>query len=211
LITRQVNLIEQQVATPEYSRIISEKQIESLSAVLKSRANNDLAEIINDAKIGNQQFGKIDDYISFLREDAVQKGVNSEDVDKLALKVAVMDNILTQAAVNYLAKHTDGDLNKILTDLNIYSENLKTWSNLQEYVAAKTGGKIKPEDLNNIAAAVLSESNPAISSKDIPDVGLKSKITAGGRNYMWIVWVLMGAGLLGLLLLLLKKGKNTNK
>ena len=211
LITRQGNRIEQQVATPEYSRIISEKQIASLSAVLKNRANNDLAEIINDAKIGNQQFGKIDDYISFLKEDAVRKGINSEDVDKLALKVAVMDNILTQAAVDYLAKHTDGDLNKILTDLNIYNENLKTWTDLQKYVSAKTGEKIKPEDLNNIAAAVLSESNPAISSRDIPEVGLKSKITAGGRNYMWIVWVLMGAGLLGLLLFLLKKKKDTKK
>jgi hypothetical protein len=211
LITRQGNHIEQQVASPEYSRIISEKQIASLSAVLKSRANNDLAEVINDVKTGNQQFGKTDDYISLIKDDAVRKGIKSEDVDKLALKVALMDNILTQAAIDYFARHTDGDLNKILTDLNIYNENLKTWTDLQKYVSLKTGGKIKPEDLNNIAATVLSQSNPAVSSRDIPDVGSKSEITAGGRNYMWIVWVFIGAGLLGLLLLLLKKRKNSKK
>jgi tetratricopeptide (TPR) repeat protein len=162
LITRQGNRIEQQVTNPEYSRIISEKQIASLSSVLKNRADKDLAEIINETKTENQQFGKIDDYITFVKENAARKGVKSEDIDKLALKVAVMDNILTQAAVDYLARHTDGDLNRILTDLNIYEADLKSWTDLQEYVSAKTGGKIKPEDLNKIAAAVLSETDPAI-------------------------------------------------
>jgi hypothetical protein len=339
LITRQGKRVEQQVINPEYSRIISEKQISSFSAVLKNRADNELSEIISDVKIENQQFGKIDDYISLIKQDAVRKGINSENIDKLALKVAVMDNILTQSAVDYLARHTDGDLSKILTDLNVYDSDLKTWTDLQEYVASKTGGKIKPEDLNNIAAAVLSETDPAIallkkkiltfseetatgdlirqavtaieqnkyitredwlkafyneasklgltqsqisevlvrissspgttadqylsdlidnseeplktalksidlkkekiktpeelltflfnnrdkypeenltraianliSSKDIPEGSLKSKITAGGKNYMWIIWVLIGVGLIGFLLLLLKKKKNT--
>jgi hypothetical protein len=98
-----------------------------------------------------------------VKQEAVRKGINSEDIDKLALKVAVMDNILTQSAVDYLARHTDGDLSKILTDLNVYDSDLKTWADLQEYVASKTGGKIKPEDLNTIAAAVLSETDPAIA------------------------------------------------
>ena len=100
--------------------------------MLKNRAKDDLLKVITEANIENKQFGKIDDYISYLKEEAAKKSISPEDVDKLALKVAVMDNILTQAAVDYLAKHTDGDLKKILTDLDIYEANLKTWTDLQE-------------------------------------------------------------------------------
>ena len=119
----------------------------------------------------NKQFGKIDDYISLLKEDAAKKGLNSDEVDRLALRVAVMDNVLTQAAVDYLAKHTTGELNKILTDLDIYKENLMNWTSLQEYVASKSAGRISPEDLNRIAAAVLAGTDPSIAV-------LKKKILA---------------------------------
>jgi len=74
-----------------------------------------------------------------------------------------MDNILTQDAVDFLAKHTDGDLKNILTDLDIYKSNLQTWTDLQEYINAKTGGKISPEELNKIAGAVLAETDPSIA------------------------------------------------
>jgi hypothetical protein len=53
-------------------------------------------------------------------------------------------------------------LKKLLTDLDIYALNLKSWTDLQEYINAKTGGKISPEDLNRIAAAVLAETDPYI-------------------------------------------------
>lgn len=341
MVTRQANRIEQQVAKPEYSRIIAREQIVSLSTVLKNRAGDNMARIINEANIENKQFGKIDDYISYLKEEAAKKGINSDDVDKLALKVAVMDNILTQSAVDYLARHTDGELKEILSNLNIYDANLKTWTDLQEYVSAKSGGRIKPEDLNMIASALLSESDPSISlvrkkvlsaagqspsgdlirlivsgmdqnkystreewlkafydeasrrgltqsqiseilvqissspgttvdqylhdliqnseeplksalksidlqkekigtpeelltylfnnkdkypveslmkaiaaliaSRDIPESGLKSTTAIGSKNNMWIVWILIGAGLLALLLLLLRKRKGTKQ
>ena len=122
-----------------------------------------MLKVINEANIENKKFGKVDEYISYLKEEAAKKSVNPEEVDKLALKVAVMDNILTQAAVDFLAKHTDGDLKKLLTDLDIYKSNLKTWTDLQEYINSKTGGKISPEDLNRIAAAVLAETDPSIA------------------------------------------------
>ena len=175
LITRQNNLIGQPITRPEYSRVISEKQIASLSTMMKNRAKDDLLKAITEANIEKRQFGKIDEYISFIKEEVSKKGIRSEEIDKLALKVAFMDNILTQAAVDYLANHTDGDLNKILRDLDIYESNLKNWTDLQEYVNVKTGGKIGPGDLNRIAAAVLAETDPSIES-------MKKKILAFSEN-----------------------------
>jgi hypothetical protein len=74
-----------------------------------------------------------------------------------------MDNILSQAAVNYLARYSEGDLKNILSDLDIYKENLKTWTDLQNYIASKTGGAITPENLNKLASDILMEIDPSIA------------------------------------------------
>jgi len=171
IVTREKTLSQQPVTKPEYTRVISDKQIASLSSIMKSRANDNLSKIIEEANVENHQFGSIDEYISFLKGYAAKKSINAEDIDKLALKVAVMDNILTQAAVDYLAKNTSGDLKKILSDLNIYDANLKSWTDLQKYVTAKSGGKITAEDLNSIAASLIGETDPSIAA-------LKKKILA---------------------------------
>jgi hypothetical protein len=175
LITREENITNQPIASPEYNRVISKKQIASFSSMLKSRATDRMLKVITDANIESKKFGKIDDYISYLKEEANKKGVSSEEVDNLALRVAVMDNILTQAAVDLLAKHTEGSLKKLLSDIDIYALNLKTWTDLQEYIRKMTGGKITPEDLNRIAAAVLAGIDPSIAI-------LRTKILAYGEN-----------------------------
>ncbi|TAL60450.1 MAG: tetratricopeptide repeat protein, partial [Bacteroidetes bacterium] len=161
-ITREKDINKQPLIRPEYSRIIAKKQVAALTAMLKSRSNSKILGIVTGAYIEKQQFGKIDDVISFLKEEAAKKSISPEELDKLALRVAVMDNILTQAAVDLMAKYTEGDLKTILTNLNIYQANLKTWTDLQLYISKMTGGKITPEELNKIAAAVLTDVDPSI-------------------------------------------------
>jgi len=175
LITREGKITNQPLEHREYSRIISQKQIESLSVMFKSRATDSLLKVVSETNIENKQFGKIDDYVSLLKEEASKKGISPEEIDKLALRVAVMDNILSQAAVDYLAKHTDGDLKSILSKIDIYGSDLKTWTDLQTYINTQTGGKINPGELNRIAAAVLAETDPSI---DI----LKNKVLAFSEN-----------------------------
>lgn len=162
-ITREKDITRQPLVHPEYNRIIAGKQVSALTGMLKSRSNSKLLQVINDADIKNKKFGKVDDLISYLKEEAAKKSISPEEVDKLALKIAVMDNILTQAAVDLMAKNTTGDLKDILSVLDIYESNLKTWTDLQSYISSKTGGKITPEELNRIAAAILSDTDPSIS------------------------------------------------
>jgi hypothetical protein len=174
-INRERNLTNQPVKRPEYDRIISQKQIDIFTELLKSRAKDKLLEVITNANIKDKKFGKLDDYISFLKEEAAKQGINAEEVDKLALTVAVMDNILTQAAVDLLEKYSDGELKNLLSGLDIYASNLKTWTDLQQYISEKTGGRISPRDLNRIAASILNGVDPAIEI-------LKSKILAFTEN-----------------------------
>lgn len=153
----------QPLVRPEYSRIIAKKQIDAFIEMLKMRDDGKLKKIITDADIKDKEFGKIDDVISLIKEEAARSSISPEEVDKLALKVAVLDNVLTQAAVDLMAKYTEGSLKDILEHIDIYQDKLKTWTDLQQYILNKTNGDISPEDLNKIAADILKDVDPAIS------------------------------------------------
>jgi WD40-like Beta Propeller Repeat./Tetratricopeptide repeat. len=174
-ITREKGIISQPLIRPEYSRIIAKKQVAALAEMMKNRADDKLKKVIVSADINNQQFGKVDDLVSYIKEEAAKSSISPEEVDRLALKVAVMDNVLTQAAVDLMAKYSEGDLKKILEDIDIYKLNLKTWTDLQGYISMKTGGKVSPADLNNIAIDILANTDPAIEL-------IKEKILAYSEN-----------------------------
>ncbi|HEX2921373.1 MAG TPA: tetratricopeptide repeat protein [Bacteroidales bacterium] len=150
------------VIRPEYEHVIARKQVEAFTSMLESRSTGDVKKLISDSDADNQKFSNIDELLTMLKEEALKKNISSEEIDKLALRVAVMDNILTQTAVDYMAKNTDGALRKILEDLDIYKANLKTWTDLQQYIFEKTNGDITPEELNEIASFILSDSDPGI-------------------------------------------------
>jgi ribonuclease HII len=110
-----------------------------------------------------------------VKEEAAKSSISPDDVDKLALNVAVMDNVLTQAAVNLIAYHTYGELKEILSALNIYEAGLKTWIDMQQHVCEKSNLKIQPEDMNKIAADILS-------GIDLSIARLREKILACSDN-----------------------------
>jgi hypothetical protein len=174
-ITRKPDEALQKVVRPEYNRIISEKQISALIEMQKNLAGEDLKNIISELDVHKNQFGKIDDEIAYVRKEAIRKGISAEEVDRLALGTALRDNVLSQAAVDYLAKNSEGELKKILNEIDIYDLNLKTWNDLQEYIAEKTDGKTSPDDLNKIAAAILSVPDKTILYQ-------KEKLLALGDN-----------------------------
>ena len=103
-------------------------------------------------------------------------------------------------------------MKSIQSDLNIYNAFLKNWTDLQNYVEVKTGGKISPLELNKIALALLAESDTTnanlASSKDLTAGSIEANVPQAGKNYMWIIWVIFGAGLLLILLFLLKRKKD---
>jgi hypothetical protein len=160
-----------------YGRVSTDDQISAFAAMLLNRADDKLKKVIGEADLGHRKFGNVDDLISYLKQEASRKNISPEELNRLALKVAVMDNVLSQAAVDLLAKYTEGDLKKILSGLDIYKENLKTWSDLQAYIQSKTGGKITADDLNKIAGDILGGADQAISV-------MRNKILAYSNNYI---------------------------
>jgi hypothetical protein len=162
-IKREKELTSETLIRPEYSRIISKKQAAAYLTLLKNRADENQLKLITQSDVEKQEFKKTDELLLFLKREASNKNFNPENIDKLALKVALLDNVLTQSAVDLLANYSEGVLKKVLTGLDIYKADLKTWSDLQLYVSEKSGKKITPRDLYDLASAILAEVDPTIA------------------------------------------------
>jgi hypothetical protein len=63
-----------------------------------------------------------------------------------------------------------------LSNLDIYREGLKTWTDLLDYISSHSSGRINPRDLNALADAILTGTDKSIAI-------IKEKILAYGENY----------------------------
>ncbi|HPC98194.1 MAG TPA: hypothetical protein PL040_04415 [Bacteroidales bacterium] len=166
ITTSEINITrkkaEEKIVRPEYKYVIAQKQALAFLELLKKRADENLRKALERIDIRKQQFGKTDDLISFIKEETSRQNIPPEEIDRLALKVAVYDNILSQAAVDILARHSEGLLKSILGDLNIYDAKLNSWSDLVKYVSDRTGGEISDSDLRKIAEALIEGIDPVI-------------------------------------------------
>jgi hypothetical protein len=162
-VTKEKGGTEKTLIRPEYENVIANKQAEAFKSMLLNRSEGKLKEILEKSELKQKHFITLDDVIAYLKKEAAGKTEKVEDLDKLALRVAVMDNVLTQAAVDYMAKYADGELKLILSSLDIKEKNIKTWTDLQDYVSRATKGRITAEQLNDLAAGILGGSDPSIS------------------------------------------------
>jgi hypothetical protein len=151
------------ITRPEYTRVIAERQANAFLEILKRNADEEIRKIISGIDAKKERFGNIDDVVSLLNERAGRKISESEGVEKLALETAVKDNILTQAAVDYLEKRADGELKRILSGINIYDLRLKTWSDLKDYISKQSEGRISGNDLDKLADYLLTGADGAIA------------------------------------------------
>jgi hypothetical protein len=187
---------------------VAKKQVAAFTEMQKNRADDKLRKIIAEADIENQQFGTPDDMVSYIKDRAKQSNIDPEEVDKLALKVAIMDNVLTQAAVDLLEKYAEGDMKKILSEIDIYRLKLKTWSDLQNYIVTRSGGKLTADDLNKLAAGILTEKEPEVTTP--PVVAEPPAKQEEGLKKLWYLWLILGLGIV-LFLIIFKRKRDKNK
>jgi hypothetical protein len=177
-IDRQKEIAAGSQITAESSSIIDSRQIASLLTIMNARADEKLKKFIASSGIDKQQFSSIDDIFTFLKKEAQKAGISDDEIGKLALKIAVMDNILTQTAVDLMARYSSGELKKILSELDIQQSDIKTWQDLLDYVQSKSGGRISPDELNRLADEILRGMDPGIAllRDKILEYARKSKI-----------------------------------
>lgn len=151
------------ITRPEYARVVADRQVAAFLEILKQNADEDLRKVIASVDPKKHKFGTIDDVISHLKDVAASKGIDPERVDKLALKTAVVNNILTQAAVDLLERNAGGELHEILRGINVYDEKLRSFSDLRQYISDKSSGRITDEELNRLIDYILVGPDEAIA------------------------------------------------
>jgi len=120
-----------------------------------------------------------------------------------------MDNVLSQAAVDLLAENAEGDLKKILEEVDIYELNLKTWNDLKDYIAEKSGGEITPAELDRLADAIIPAPEIIAGEEEELLTAEEATTETGERKgKWWILWLLLGAGALFFFIWFLKKRKD---
>jgi tetratricopeptide (TPR) repeat protein len=153
----------QKVVRPEYTGVIVNKQRDAYIALLKNRSDDQMLKLITESRLEKQQISKLDEINASLRQAAGKKDMDPALVDLLALRVAVNDNVLTQAAVNVLAANSDGEMKNILSGLDIYAADIKTWTDLQRYISDRSGNRMTADDLGVLAAVTLGGTDPGIA------------------------------------------------
>ena len=153
LITRK-----EPVLLPEesdYTHIISQKQIEDVTDMLISYARGDVKNLIEQSDVKSREFATLDEMLDYLKQLAEENDIDAHEIDELAMKVALNDNILTQAAVDMLAENSGGQMRRILEELDIYEQDLKSWDDLVEYLNKRSNGRITADDIAKITDVIF--------------------------------------------------------
>jgi tetratricopeptide (TPR) repeat protein len=195
------------VVRPEQVKVISNSRTAAYIVLLRKRADDKLSALMTESAVEKQEFKNSDDILSYLKSKAAGKNIKPDAVDKLALKVASMDNVLTQSAVDLLGNHSEGELKNILTGLDIHKTNLKTWSDLENYVSEKSGGRITSKDLNDLVTAILSEAKP----EKVPVETVQPQVPAAEGNRSWLLWIIIGAAAIFVFIIFMRRRKKEKK
>jgi hypothetical protein len=104
-----------------------------------------------------------------------------------------------------LIDHSEEPLTSALKSIDLKKEGINTPEELLSYLF-NNKGKYSEASVNRSIADL-------ISSKDISGEGLKTKYSGFWKNNLWILWILIGAGILSLFLVFWKRRneKNSNK
>lgn len=162
VIIERVRPVER-IPRPELPAVLAGKQVSAFLEILKRNADDDLRKVIAGIEPGKHRFENNDAVVALVTELAKARGIEEVRVEKLALKTAVKDNILTQAATDYLARNATGELKNILGRTDLYELDLKTWNNLKSFVRAESDGRVTGEDLDRLADYLLIGPDPAIA------------------------------------------------
>jgi hypothetical protein len=152
-----------QIIRPERAGVISGKQVDAYISLLKQYGNEDLVKVISESGIEKEKFSTVDEMLVSLKNEAARKNISAEEIDKLTLKIALTDNVLTQTSVDLLAGNADPETGKILSGLDIYEAELTTWSGLLRWVEDTSSGTIRSDDIDALAQIILGGIDPAIT------------------------------------------------
>jgi hypothetical protein len=135
--------------------------------------------------------------------EAVKNGLTQNQISEMLVMISSLPDTTVQQYLNDLIGNSEEPFASVLKSIDLKKEGIKTPEDLIMYLF-KNKQKY-PEEAVSKSIANL------ISAKNISADNIKSHFTAGKQGYLWILWVLLGAGILGLFLILWRRKRNQKK
>jgi hypothetical protein len=142
-------------------------------------------------------------WLQVFYNEAVKHGLSQSQISEMLVIISSLPGTTVKQYLNDLIENSEEPLTSALKSIDLKKEGIKTPEDLIMYLF-KNKQKY-PEEAVSKSIANL------ISAKNISADNLKSLFTAAKQGYLWILWVLLGAGILGLFLILWRRKRNQKK
>jgi hypothetical protein len=215
LVTREKTIIEQPVAQPEYSRVISDKQIalpelaeiDPSIVVLKKRIldvseTSPTGDLIRRtaATIDQQDIRTSGKWLQEFYYESVKNGFTQRQISELLVLISSLPDTKVEQYLKDLIGYSEEPLASVLKSLDLKKEKIKTPEDLLTYLFANKEKYSEEAVFKGIANLIVS--------RKVPAGNIKSPVAGTGKGYLWILWVLLGAGILSLFLIMWRKKRN---
>jgi len=132
--------------------------------------------------------------------EAVKNGLTQKQISELLVLISSLPDTKVDQFLKDLIGCSEEPLASALKSLDLKKENIKTPEDLLSYLFANKVKYPEEEVFKNIANLVIS--------REIPIGNIKLLPTGTWKDYLWILWVLIGAGILSIFLILWRKKRN---
>jgi hypothetical protein len=215
LVNREKTITQQPVTQPEYSRVNSDKQIalpvlaetDPTIIVLKKRIL-DVSETSPTGDLIRRTVASVDQqdiriswkWLQEFYYESLKNGLTQHQISELLVLISSLPDTKGEQYLKDLIGYSEEPLASVLRSLDLKKEKIKTPGDLLSYLFENKEKYSEEAVFKGIANLIVS--------REIPAGNIKSPVTGTGKGYLWILWVLLGAGILSLFLILWRKERN---
>jgi hypothetical protein len=133
-------------------------------------------------------------------DEALKHGLTPGQISEMLVMISSLPDTKVEQYLNDLIGHSEEPFASALKSIDLKKEGIKTPEDLLMYLFRNK--EKYPEEAVSKSIASL------ISAKDIAVEKIKSNIAPSGRGNLWILFILLGVGLLALFLILWRRKRN---
>ena len=135
---------------------LSEDVLEAYRKRLIENAHGDLKNVLMDLDLAAAGITSLDQLVKYLKDQAAMHDYTEADVDRLILITPFDEMAWTLRLHQHMTEAAEGDLKKVLEDLNLEEQGIAREQELIDYLKARSADRnYTPEDVDHLILKLL--------------------------------------------------------